>query len=59
MTAPKNRVIIGSRASKLALIQTGWVRSRLAAAHRGVTFRTCSPGQNFIGSLHMFILAPF
>jgi len=38
MTAPKNRVIIGSRASKLALIQTGWVRSRLAAAHRGVTF---------------------
>ncbi len=38
MSAPRTEVVIGSRASRLALYQAEWVRSRLAAAHGGVSF---------------------
>jgi len=38
MTPPGKQIVIGSRASKLALYQAEWVRARLTAAHGDVTF---------------------
>jgi len=38
MTPSRKEIVIGSRASKLALYQAEWVRSHLSAAHPGVGF---------------------